>query len=210
MVVSPKNANGYETNDFSALNKFIDDEKKFTNSYKSQITTEYLRLFFLYLGIFIICLGIFLVLLAYSDHIRKSEKVIQKVVYEDRVIDQRSSADKTEDDQKSVFEKIIGDNESNQYNRETANVSTMKEYVIFTAATFTDSKNNVYEVNTGHRFKKDEFKSPYTSYCYLQYDTHTIRLYRADNLPSFHARYKNIISYDDFIDAREKCQMDAY
>ncbi len=206
MVETTDTRDSYEINDFSAVNQFIDDEKKFAQSFRSKIRAAYIRMGLMSLSIFIVCLGVFLLLAAYAYHIYKSEKVIEKVIVEERVIMENSP--------KVPFKEI----ESNRDFNDTNNVTTgskdqvKKDYYIFSSQTFIDTKNIEQTVHTGNVFKKNEYDKPYHKFCYVDvgFPPTKISLYSDSEKLTYDSSYRSYISSTDFQRAQGKCLMNEY
>lgn len=206
MVETTDTRDSYEINDFSAVNQFIDDEKKFAQSFRSKIRAAYIRMGLMSLSIFIVCFGVFLLLAAYAYHIYKSEKVIEKVIVEERVIMENSP--------EVPFKEIESNRDFNDTNNVTpeSNEQVKKDYHIFSSQTFIDSKNTKLEVQTSNVFKKDEYDKPYNKYCYLQvgYPPASIDLYSNNQKLRYNSSYSSYISKTDFQRAQGKCLMNEY
>ena len=166
------------------------------------------------LSIFIVCLGIFLLLAAYAYHIYKSEKVIEKVIVEERVVNDSNT--------QSPFQQIENNREERVADRsntkdslqqmENKKNSISKEYTIFSHQTFVGENQVVYDVYTGNKFLKDEYDKPYRKYCYTYGDGLTrINLYESQySQVGYYSKYHPYISSSDFKTARSKCLMNEY
>jgi len=206
MVETTHTRNNYETNDFSAVNQFIDDEKRFAESFRSRIRATYLRMALLSLSIFIVCLGIFLLLGAYAYHIYKSEKIIEKVIYEERVI--------TENIDKKPFQQIEQNKENNLTSESPkAENNIKKDYTIFSQQVLFGENGKEWNITTGNKFKKDEYDKPFSKFCYTRADSGFVRigLYTGQYLPaSYDSKYRQYISRSDFKGAQDRCLMNEY
>lgn len=207
MSENQNNQDSYTTNDFSAVNQFIDDEKSFAQSFHSRIKSEYLRTALLYLSIVIVSIGLFLMFAAYAYHLYKSEKVI----VEERIITETSPNKKSN----IPFDEIEKNKDRNDLNQDLYRQESQvkKDYHIFSRNYFIDSNNISREVITGNVFKKDEYDKPYSKFCYLYSSVvpnFRIELYTSGEKLFYDAAYKDYISYEDFYSAQSKCLMDEY
>lgn len=202
MSENQNNQDSYTTNDFSAVNQFIDDEKSFAQSFHSRIKSEYLRTALLYLSIVIVSIGLFMMFAAYAYHLYKSEKVI----VEERVV--------TETIPDTPFDKIEQSNDEGI--DETPRNKIKKEYSIFSSQSFTDSNGKKYEVTTGNGFAKDEYDNPYKKWCYIYINDITrINLYSSGIIEgyrkeSYNIKFMDYLSKKDFENAQKKCLMNEY
>jgi hypothetical protein len=207
MSENQNNQDSYSTNDFSAVNQFIDDEKSFAQSFHSRIKSEYLRTALLYLSIVIVSIGLFLMFAAYAYHLYKSEKVI----VEERIVTE-TSPDKKSD---IPFDEIEKNKERDNLNQDLYSQESQvkKDYFIFSVNYFIDSNNISREVTTGNAFQKDEYDKPYSKFCYVYsavLPNFRINLYDDGEKLFYNGTYKDYISYEDFYSAQSKCLMNEY
>jgi hypothetical protein len=206
------NKTKYIENKYDAVNDFIDEENRYAMHFRKYKTANLFKIYALYASLVILVLA-FLILfsaISYWFYKEKPEHIFNTVNYYN-----------TDD---SAIKLLELSKEAIAKDEQTLNIISGEviqvvnkvhdEYVIFKLSTVTINKV-LYDVTTGWKYKKDEFKYPYRQYCYLDYpykDLDKVNIYllykdgKEKIKPYINDRRNKMLLNDyDFEEASKKC-----
>ena len=200
------NQTEYTISNFTAVNDFIDEEKKYASHFRKFKIARLFKRYALYSSLLIVSLAILILFVGITYWLLQSKP---------NQIFKSTTTNITNYDLKNNLEelkKLVENNSSPNVTNEIINVE--EEYVIFRRENFELENGDSSSVHTGWKFKPENLDFPYFQYCYLSLPSNvdssismTVVLMNKSGSDSLiETDFDNsIVGYYDFESAKSKC-----
>ena len=200
------NKTEYSINNFTAVNDFIDEEKRYASHFRKFKIARLFKRYALYSSLLILSLAILILFVGITYWLLQSKpnQIFKSTTTNITNYDLKNNLEEL----KKLVEKNSSPNVTNEI------ISVEEEYVIFRYEDFELENGGSASVHTGWKFKPENLDFPYRQYCYLSLPSNiksSISM-KVDLMNKFgfdspiETDFDNsIVDYYDFESAKSKC-----